>query len=81
VSETNGHVFHEAVRAAKREILVHYLRVNGGNRGWTAKMLGTQRTYVCRLIREYRIEIASLARNKSGPRPGSARAVRRAGAE
>jgi len=42
-----------AVRDFKRQYLVHMLAANGGFRGRTARAIGIERTYLCRLIREH----------------------------
>jgi len=42
----------EAVRAFKRELIEHALACAGGNRTQAARVLGLQRTYLLRLIRE-----------------------------
>jgi len=44
--------YHDAVRSFRRELLVHALEVCGGNRTRAAELLGLQRTYFMRLIRD-----------------------------
>ncbi len=44
--------YHDAVRGFRRELLRHALRTTGGNRTRAAEILGVQRTYFMRLIRE-----------------------------
>ena len=44
--------YHDAVRSFRRELLRHTLRTTGGNRTRAAELLGVQRTYFMRLIRE-----------------------------
>ena len=44
--------YHDAVRSFRRELLRHALATTGGNRTHAAELLGVQRTYFMRLIRE-----------------------------
>lgn len=44
--------YHDAVRTFRRRLLVHALEVTGGNRTRAAELLGLQRTYFMRLIRD-----------------------------
>lgn len=53
--------FHEAVEEFKRGLIASTLRRTGGNRTQAARLLGLQRTYLARLIRELGV---------SGPLPG-----------
>ena len=45
--------YHDAVHRFKREFLSRMLAAHGGNRTWTARAIGLQRTYLLRLIREF----------------------------
>lgn len=45
--------FHKAVAEFKRRFLQHSLDAHGGNRTYTARALGLQRSYLIRLIRQY----------------------------
>ncbi len=44
--------YHDAVRGFRRELLRHALGMTGGNRTRAAELLGLQRTYFMRLIRD-----------------------------
>lgn len=50
-------LFHESVVEAKRAILTEALTQAGGNRTKAARVLGMQRTYLLRLIRQYGIRV------------------------
>ena len=52
LSESLGLGYHDAVRSFRRDLLGHALEVAGGNRTRAAELLGLQRTYFMRLIRE-----------------------------
>jgi len=47
--------FYQAVIDLKRELLARALADAGGNRTHAARALGLERTYFCRLIREFAI--------------------------
>lgn len=44
--------FHKAVKNFKRRLIHSALEATQGNRTQAARLLGLQRTYLCRLIRE-----------------------------
>ena len=44
--------YHDAVRSFRRRLLRHALSTTGGNRTRAARLLGVQRTYFMRLIRD-----------------------------
>jgi two-component system response regulator AtoC len=44
--------YHDAVRSFRRDLLRHALTVSDGNRTHAAQLLGVQRTYFMRLIRD-----------------------------
>ncbi|TNF34513.1 MAG: hypothetical protein EP329_07135, partial [Deltaproteobacteria bacterium] len=44
--------YHDAVKSFRRDLLSHALEVCGGNRTHAAELLGLQRTYFMRLIRD-----------------------------
>jgi Nif-specific regulatory protein len=44
--------YHDAVRSFRQQLLVHALETTGGNRTRAAELLGVQRTYFMRLIRD-----------------------------
>lgn len=44
--------YHDAIRGFRRDLLRHALTVSDGNRTQAAKLLGVQRTYFMRLIRD-----------------------------
>lgn len=50
--------FHEAVHFFKRELLKRALAMAGGNRAKAARVLGLQRTYLYRLIRQLEVDEA-----------------------
>jgi DNA-binding NtrC family response regulator len=47
--------FHDAVSEFKRRLIESTLRESQGNRTHAARLLGLQRTYLLRLIRELRV--------------------------
>jgi len=49
--------YHEAILGFKRKFLAETLMAHGGNRTRTARALGLQRTYLLRLIREFRVDV------------------------
>jgi DNA-binding NtrC family response regulator len=51
-------LFAAAVDAFKARLLAETLAANGGNRTRTARALGLQRTYLCRLLRYYCPDVA-----------------------
>lgn len=55
--ETRRWTFAEAVRICKRQILFDALTAHHGNRTHAARALGLRRTYLVRLIRQYRIDV------------------------
>jgi DNA-binding NtrC family response regulator len=70
--------FHGAVGEFKRRLIEATLAQAGGNRTRAARALGLQRTYLLRLMREFRIHFpaASPPRRRSdagpsGPPPGA----------
>jgi hypothetical protein len=52
LSESLDLGYHEAIKGFRRELLRHALEMTGGNRTHAAELLGVQRTYFMRLIRE-----------------------------
>jgi DNA-binding NtrC family response regulator len=44
--------YHDAIRVFRRDLLRHALTVSAGNRTHAARLLGVQRTYFMRLIRD-----------------------------
>lgn len=45
--------YHAVVAEFKRRFLQHALDAHGGNRTYTARTLGLQRSYLIRLLRQY----------------------------
>lgn len=66
--------FHKAVREFKRKLVQSALEATQGNRTQAARLLGLQRTYLYRLLRE----LGDSTDGNSGPprRPGSGRSDR-----
>ncbi|MCB9729123.1 MAG: sigma 54-interacting transcriptional regulator [Deltaproteobacteria bacterium] len=52
LSESLDLGYHDAIRGFRRELLRHALEMTAGNRTHAAELLGVQRTYFMRLIRE-----------------------------
>ena len=59
--------YHEAVGRFKREFLVQMLAAHGGNRTWTARAIGLQRTYLLRLLREFGLNQLGNGKRKPAP--------------
>ena len=51
--------FHQAVAAFKRDLIRTVLEGRQGNRTHAARALGLQRTYLIRLIKLFRIDVAT----------------------
>jgi DNA-binding NtrC family response regulator len=66
-----GRGFHAAVEEFKRGLLAATLRRTGGNRTHAARLLGLQRTYLARLIRDFGV---AGRRAAAAPAPGVASA-------
>lgn len=49
--------YHRAVAAFRKQLVEAALRKHRGNRSVAARQLGLQRTYLCRLIREFGIDV------------------------
>lgn len=54
--------YHDAVNTFKREYLAQMLLAHGGNRSRTARMLGLERTYLLRLIRDFQLREGASAK-------------------
>ena len=54
--------YHGLVRAARAEIVRAALERAGGNRSAASRVLGIQRTYLQRLVRELGVHVAGPAR-------------------
>jgi hypothetical protein len=69
--------WYEAVAAFKRELVEHALACTGGNRTQAARVLGLQRTYLLRLMREMGVNapapLAGARRSTGTPDPKAAR--------
>lgn len=52
LSESMELGYHDAIKTFRRELLRHALQTTGGNRTRAAELLGVQRTYFMRLIRD-----------------------------
>jgi hypothetical protein len=76
--------YHDAVSAFKRRLIEATLLGAGGNRSHAARALGLQRTYLLRLMREFRVDVPRAAGSPAsalagaGPprRDGTRRAAR-----
>jgi DNA-binding NtrC family response regulator len=55
--------WHEAVARFKRELLTRTLQACCGNRSEAARMLRLQRTYLLKLIHEFRVTVAKGGRD------------------
>ncbi len=62
VSQHNGNVYGELVRAAKRKILLHAIREEGGNLSAAAISLGIHRNTMGRALRETGLSAAQVKR-------------------
>jgi transcriptional regulator with GAF, ATPase, and Fis domain len=62
--------FHESVKAHKRSLIVAALSANKNNRTHAARALGLQRTYLHRLMCQFKVHAPSLpaGRPKGGTR-------------
>ena len=49
--------YHDAVREFRRQLLTNTLLAHGGNRTRAAQALRLQRTYLLRLIRQFRVNV------------------------
>jgi DNA-binding NtrC family response regulator len=65
--------YHAAVEEFKRGLIASTLRKTGGNRTRAARLLGLQRTYLARLIRDLGLAGRAPSPNGSGADTGSAR--------
>lgn len=66
---TNAATYHEAVRVFRRHLIERTLHRLGGNRTQAARVLGLQRTYLLRLIRELGVAAPDSARSAPGRQP------------
>ena len=53
--------YHDAVREFRRQLLTNTLLAHGGNRTRAAQALRLQRTYLLRLIRQFRVNVPAKA--------------------
>jgi DNA-binding NtrC family response regulator len=60
--------YHDAVAWFKRELLAQTLAAYGGNRSRAARALGLQRTYLLRLIRDFRVDVPRAADSRQDGR-------------
>ncbi|MGH7331610.1 MAG: helix-turn-helix domain-containing protein [Candidatus Rokuibacteriota bacterium] len=65
IAMANAGTYHAAVRDSKRHLIEGTLRRLGGNRAQAARVLGLQRTYLLRLIRQ--LSVATSGARRSGP--------------
>ena len=56
--------YHTAVDKFRREFLTEALRAYAGNRRRTADAIGLERTYLCRLIRQFEIHVPTKGTNQ-----------------
>ena len=59
-------VYHSLVNTFKAELIKRALGATGGNRTHAARLLGLQRTYLLRLIRELGVDVPAGGRNGRG---------------
>jgi DNA-binding NtrC family response regulator len=71
---TTQPTWYEAVAAFKRELIEHALACTGGNRTHAARILGLQRTYLLRLMRESGVKAPA---PRAGARRSTGNPIRR----